>query len=147
MSVAAKDVLETAIIEALGKYRYCSLGTVEDHRPKVRYMALQHDGLRIYLASNKRTHKVEELRVNPNAYLLLGYEGQWPTDLIEIDGSCTMSDDKELRHRVWRDDLKHWFSGPDDPELVVLSIQPRRIEYTPAGGQRHVWESDTIVRP
>lgn len=67
--------LEQLIIKALDDNKFGSFGTIEEgNKPKVRYMAIFHEGLKIYLATNRKTHKVEELSDNPNAFVLLGYE-------------------------------------------------------------------------
>jgi general stress protein 26 len=131
--------LEASIAEAIGRHDYCSFGTIEGDRPKVRYMAIAHEGLKIYLASDRKTHKVEELKGNPNVYLLLGYNGQWPSEVIEVEGTCAIASDATLRRRVWREELKPWLSGPDDPDYVVLDVTPSRIEWTPPGGDRRIW--------
>ena len=136
-----REELERLISGAMDKHRYCSFATVEGNRPKARYMALFHDGLRIHLATDRRTQKVEELEANPNVYLLFGFEGKWPTELVEIEGRASVSGDESLRRKVWNDELKMWFDGPDDPNYVILDIAPIRIEYTGKERERHIWEA------
>ncbi len=133
--------LEDGIAEAIGRHEYCSFGTVEGDRPKVRYMAIAHEGLKLYLASDRKTHKVEELQNNKNVYLLLGYNGQQPSEVIEIEGTCTLSSDESLRRQVWREALKPWLSGPEDPDYVVLEVTPARIEWTVPGAARRIWSA------
>ncbi|PZD94622.1 general stress protein [Paenibacillus sambharensis] len=137
-----KKELEARISAALDRHQYCSLGTVEGNRPKVRYMALFHEGLNIHLATSRKTQKVDELEANPNVYLLFGYDGSWPSDVVEIEGTCSISKDESLRAKVWREDLKHWFYGPDDPDYVILDIDPVRIEFTEKGSERRIWERE-----
>ncbi|MFC4775526.1 pyridoxamine 5'-phosphate oxidase family protein [Paenibacillus sp. GCM10023252] len=133
--------LEKEIIEALGRHRYGSLATIEGDKPKARYMAIFHDGLQVYLATNRKTHKVEELQDNPHAFLLFGHEGTGPDEIVELQGTVQITKDETLRHKLWNDELKPWFEGPDDPDYVILNITPSRIEYTGQDQKRKVWEA------
>lgn len=132
--------LEQIISEALDRHKFGSLATVEQNKPKARYMAVFHDGLKVHLATNRKTHKVEELKQNPNAFLLLGFDGTGPKELIEIEGTVHITKNDELRKSLWNDEMKQWFDGPDDPNYVILDIQPSRIEYTGKDQERHIWE-------
>ncbi|MEW4371167.1 pyridoxamine 5'-phosphate oxidase family protein [Paenibacillus kandeliae] len=131
---------EQAIVKALSNNPFCAFGTVEDNKPKVRYMALYNEGLNIHLATDRKTHKVEELEQNPNCYLLLGYEKGGNNEVVEVQATATVSDNAELKQRVWKDNFTQWFSGPDDPDYVVLDIKPQTIEYTDQDGNKQTWQ-------
>lgn len=133
--------LEQKIIKALENNKFGSLGTVENDKPKVRYMAIFNDGLNIHLATNRKTHKVEELQSNPNISLLLGYEMGGTNEVVEIEGICEITKNDQLRQQVWNDELKPWFDGPDDPNYVILNVTPTRIEYTAQGSDPLVWKA------
>ena len=47
--------------------------------------------MNIHLATNRRTHKVEELENNPNVSLLLGYEAGGSKEVVEIEGTCEVT--------------------------------------------------------
>ncbi|MBO2945874.1 pyridoxamine 5'-phosphate oxidase family protein [Paenibacillus sp. F411] len=132
--------LEKKIAEALNHNKFCSFATVEGNKPKVRYMALFHDGVNLHLATDRKTHKVEELEENPNVYVLAGYEEGGSKDVIELQGIARVTKQEQLRNELWNEDFKRWFSGPDDPDYVILEIEAQRIEYTPHGGELQVWE-------
>lgn len=133
--------LERMIIKALDDNKFGSFGTIEaGNKPKVRYMAVFHDGLNIYLATSRKTHKVEELKDNPNAFLLLGYEQGGGKDVLEIEATVDVTKDEGLRSKVWNKSLEEWFSGPDDPEYVILELTPTRIEYIGKDKQHGVWQ-------
>ncbi|ANF95371.1 pyridoxamine 5'-phosphate oxidase family protein [Paenibacillus bovis] len=131
--------VEQSIVKALEENRFCAFGTVENNKPKVRYMAVYNEGLNIHLATDRKTQKVDELEQNPNCYLLLGYEKGGNNEVIEIEATCAVSTNDELKQRVWKDEFKNWFSGPDDPDYVVLDITPQTIEYTDKEGQKQTW--------
>ncbi|KAF6560579.1 pyridoxamine 5'-phosphate oxidase family protein [Paenibacillus sp. EKM202P] len=134
-----RSQLEQAIVKALDNNKFCSLGTVEGGKPKVRYMALFNVGMNIHLATDRKTHKVEELKENPNAYLLLGYEVGGTKEVLEVEATVQVTADEGLRKQVWNDSLKKWFSGPDDPDYVILDVNPTRIEYVGQQTERQVW--------
>lgn len=123
-----KKDLEVRIIRAIDNNKFCSLATVENGKPKQRYMAIFNDGFNIYLGTNRKTHKVEELEGNPFVSLLLGYEAVNSKEIVEIEGTCKISEDDDLRKKVWNDDFKKWFKGSNDPDFVVLDITPTRIQ-------------------
>lgn len=133
--------LESKIMKALDTHRIAAFATIEGNRPKARYMAVFHDGLKIYLASDRQTHKVEELKENPNVYLLLGYDGNWPKEVVEIQGLAEVTKNDSLREKFWSEKFKRWFDGPNDPNYVILEISPSRIEYTGEDRERQVWSS------
>ncbi|WP_342563989.1 pyridoxamine 5'-phosphate oxidase family protein [Paenibacillus sp. FSL R7-0345] len=134
--------LEQTIIKTLDDNKFGSFGTIEaGNKPKVRYMAVFHDGLNIYLATNRKTHKVEELQDNPNAFLLLGYEQGGGKDVLEIEARASVTKDDSLRSKVWNKSLEEWFKGPDDPDYVILELTPTRIEYMGKNKEHGVWQS------
>jgi general stress protein 26 len=138
--------LEQTIIKALDDNKFGSFGTIEaGNKPKVRYMAVFHDGLNIYLATNRKTHKVEELKDNPNAFLLLGYEAGGGKDVLEIEAAVAVTKDENLRSKVWNKELEQWFTGPDDPDYVILELTPTRIEYAGKNKVHGVWKSPAAV--
>ena len=134
--------LEQNIIKALDDNKFGSFGTIEaGNKPKVRYMAVFHDKLNIYLATNRKTHKVEELKENPNAFLLLGYEAGGGKDVVGIEATVDISKDDDLRSKIWNKELEKWFKGPDDPDYVILELTPTRIEYESKDHKYEVWEA------
>ncbi|CAH1213647.1 General stress protein 26 [Paenibacillus auburnensis] len=138
--------LEQTIIKALDDNKFGSFGTIEaGNKPKVRYMAVFHDGLNIYLATNRKTHKVEELKDNPNAFLLLGYEKGGGKDVLEIEARVAVTKDDSLRSKIWNKSLEEWFKGPDDPDYVVLELEPTRIEYMGKNKEHGVWQAGASV--
>ncbi|MFS0836712.1 pyridoxamine 5'-phosphate oxidase family protein [Paenibacillus sp. 1P03SA] len=133
--------LEQQIVSVLDKNEICSFGTVENEKPRVRYMALFHEELTIYLATSRKTDKVEELQDNPHVHILVGFDGKPSSDILQIEATGSVSTDESLREKVWRDDFKEWFDGPHDPEYVILKIVPSRIEYYSGKSEPQVWQA------
>ncbi|WP_379128113.1 pyridoxamine 5'-phosphate oxidase family protein [Paenibacillus sp. sgz500958] len=136
--------LEQKIIKTLDDNKFGSFGTIEaGNKPKVRYMAVFHEGLNIYLATNRTTHKVEELQANPHTFLLLGFEQGGSKDVLEIEATAAVTKDESLRAKVWNKDLEPWFDGPEDPDYVILELTPTRMEYVGKNKEHAVWERQT----
>lgn len=105
-----------------------TMATVEANKPFSRYMTFTHDDFTLYTATSKKTEKVDELENNPNTHILLGYNDDGFGDaFVEVSGTVTMSDDKELKNKIWNDHMKSWFDGPEDPNLIILVIKPSSI--------------------
>ena len=105
-----------------------TLATIKEYKPHSRYMTFFNDEFTLYTATSKQTQKVDELEQNPNAHILLGYEGEGIGDsFLEIEGQMSLRDDQELIDKVWNEHLNGWFDGPEDPNLIILAITPTRV--------------------
>ncbi|MCZ8523124.1 MULTISPECIES: pyridoxamine 5'-phosphate oxidase family protein [Paenibacillus] len=132
--------LEGQIVSVLDANGVCSFGTVSGNQPRVRYMALLHEGLTIYLATNSKTDKVDELKENDNVFVLVGYDGQKSDRILQIAAKAEVCEDRSLREKLWNDKFEAWFKGPHDPEYVILKIVPSRIEFYDGSTDVQVWE-------
>lgn len=130
--MTAKDTVQKILDENM----VGTMATVENKKPHSRYMTFMSDGLTLYTATNKKTEKVDELEENPYTHILLGYEGEGYGDaFVEYSGHVTISDDESLKEKIWNDHMKSWFDGPNDPNLVILKIEPTGIRLMNKSGQ------------
>nr|WP_306433031.1 pyridoxamine 5'-phosphate oxidase family protein [Paenibacillus sp. J31TS4] len=130
MLVLTRQELETKIQEAVRSNQACAFATIEGNKPKVRYMMLFQDGMTLYMATDRKSHKVDELEANPHVSLVAGYDGTWTSPVLELEGTARVSDDPSLKQRFWSDELfRKYFEGPDDPDYVLLEVKPTRILY------------------
>ncbi|MRH43751.1 general stress protein [Aquibacillus halophilus] len=114
--------------QILSKNKIGTLSTVRKDKPYSRYMTFFNENFTLYSATDKRTHKVEDLKTNNNVHILIGYNLEGLTDsYLEIEGKAEVTDSTELKHKLWNDDLKPWFDGVDDPSYTVLKINPEEI--------------------
>ncbi|OPH56600.1 general stress protein [Paenibacillus ferrarius] len=132
--------LEDQISKVLDANPICSFGTIDGKKPKVRYMALFHEGLKLYLATNSKTDKVDEIKENPNVHILVGYDGKRSSDILQVEATADICSDNSLREKLWENSFKEWFKGPHDPEYIVLEITPSSIEYTSGHDKPRVWK-------
>ncbi|UFT99701.1 pyridoxamine 5'-phosphate oxidase family protein [Radiobacillus kanasensis] len=124
-----KQQLEEKVQQILDKNQIGTLASIKDNKPFSRYMTFFHEeGFHLYSATDKDTHKVEDLQENDQVHILIGYENKGLNDTyLEIEGKAKVKDSNDVKQMVWNDDLEPWFEGPDDPNYVVLDITPSEI--------------------
>lgn len=128
--------LKEAALKILNDSYVGVLATVTENKPHSRYMTFFNKDFTLYTATSKKTQKVDEIEENPHAHILLGYEGEGFGDtFLEIEGEMSEHDDRSVLKDLWNDHLSGWFSGPDDPNLVILSIKPDRMRLMNKKGQ------------
>ncbi|WP_153722409.1 pyridoxamine 5'-phosphate oxidase family protein [Sporosarcina cascadiensis] len=130
--MTAKDTVKKILDESF----IGTMATVDNNKPYTRYMTFMNDGLTLYTPTNKKTEKVDELKDNPYTHILLGYDGEGFGDaFVEYLGRVSISSDEGLKEKIWNDQMKNWFEGPDDPNLVILKIEPESIRLMNKKGQ------------
>lgn len=106
-----------------------SMATVTDNKPHSRYMTFHHKDLKLYTATNRVTDKVDEIEENPYTHILLGYEGEGlGDDYVEYTGKAAVNNSSELKKQLWNGYMEKIFDGPEDPNYVVLEIEPVHIQ-------------------
>lgn len=104
------------------------MATVKGNKPHVRYMTFYNEDLVLYTPTSKDTDKAEELAENPHTHILIGYDGEGYGDsYVDYAGNVTIKEDTDLKNKLWNDHMAVWFSGPDDPNLIILKIEPTEI--------------------
>ncbi|WP_064094361.1 pyridoxamine 5'-phosphate oxidase family protein [Rossellomorea aquimaris] len=120
--------IKQQILGVLEESKVGTLATVKNNKPHSRYMTYYHDDLTLYTPTSKDTHKTDEIDDNPNVHILLGYEGRGYGDtFVEIEGKASIEDSSEYKEKLWNEHLKKWFEGPNDPNYIVLKIEPTLI--------------------
>ncbi|MCW4643609.1 pyridoxamine 5'-phosphate oxidase family protein [Bacillus safensis] len=132
----SQEELKQKVLNLLDEQKVGTLATVEQDKPHTRYMTFFHEDLTLYTPTSKETHKAEEIEKNPNVHILIGYSGEGFGDTYaEIAGTATLTDDPELIDRLWSDEMEKWFKGKEDPNLVILKIEPTSIRYMNEGSR------------
>ncbi|QTM98005.1 general stress protein [Sediminibacillus dalangtanensis] len=105
-----------------------TMATVKDDKPFSRYMTFFNEEFTLYTATDKDTHKVEDIDKNNRVHILLGYKGEGLEDAyLEIEGTAAIKESNDIKKKIWNDKLEAWFEGPDDPDYIVLEIKPSEI--------------------
>ncbi|AMM96252.1 pyridoxamine 5'-phosphate oxidase family protein [Bacillus pumilus] len=132
----SQEELKQKVLNLLDEQKVGTLATVEQDKPHTRYMTFFHEGLTLYTPTSKETHKADEIEKNSNVHILIGYSGEGFGDTYaEIEGTATLTDDPELIDRLWSEEMEKWFKGKDDPNLVILKIDPTSIRYMNEGSR------------
>lgn len=134
----AKFAMEHEVAKILDHHEYAAVAMVENQKPRLRRMPKYNKGLSIYLVTDRKSQACDpEIRIPVS--LLVGYEAGDSCEAVEIDGSLTVNKEEALRGQIWREEFSADFSGPDDPDYVILQIKPIRVEYTDKEGRKHEW--------
>ncbi|TAN38298.1 MAG: hypothetical protein EPN25_14125 [Nitrospirae bacterium] len=136
--------LKERIYEAGKDLQLINFATItEDGRPWVRYVVGKADKDLVFrFCTNKDTKKVREIRKNPNVHISMGAENlETAKNWLQVAGTAEVSVDKAERDAFWFDELKNYFSGPDDPGYCIVIVRPSRIEFGTMGSMTpEVWE-------
>lgn len=131
------QAIEKKIREILTRPRLAVLATVTaEGLPWCRYViATPTADYTIRFASFLSSRKVEHIRRRNTVHLTLGVDSlKHMGNYLQIAGTATVLSDHETRHGYWKDQLKQYFSGPDDPDYCVVEIQPQTIEHVSMEG-------------
>jgi len=128
--------LKQKIFETIREPLLASLGTItEDGKPWVRYvMTTGNEDLTLRFATFLNSRKVAQIRKTPDVHLTCGVTDiQSMQPYLQIQGRAEILTDETDRHGYWKDELRRYFSGPDDPNYCVVRVTPSRIEYMSPG--------------
>jgi general stress protein 26 len=131
--MASPQGLKEKILAKLTGPTLCALATVtEDGKPWVRYVILSADkNLTLWGATFASFRKVAQIRKKPEVHLVTGAKDlETAESYLQIQARAEILTDAESKKAMWNDYLKNIFSGPDDPNYVVIKITPYRIEYS-----------------
>ncbi|WP_393960078.1 pyridoxamine 5'-phosphate oxidase family protein [Priestia megaterium] len=129
--------VKNQILSVLDDYTIGTLATIQDGKPYSRFMMFFHEDFMLYTATNKDTHKVEELEKNPYVHILLGYDGQgWSDPHVEVEAKVNVETNEELKKKFWNEKLKEWIKSPDDPNYLLLQLTPERMRYFDKAGSK-----------
>ncbi len=115
----------------------------EDGKPWVRYVMARADSdLAFRFCTHLSSRKVAQIKKTRDVHISLGVTSlETAKNWLQIQGIAEVSTDRAELDSFWFDDLKNYFSGPDDPEYCVVIIRTTRIEFGTMGSVTpEVWE-------
>lgn len=135
--------LEAKIRRILEKPQTAALATIGDHgAPWVRYVTVRAEkDFILHFCTGRSTRKAGQILANPQVHLTCG-NLQPPDDsaYLQIAGRAEIRSDPATRAKYWQDDWSRYFSGPDDPDYVMVFVTPSAIEYNaPRALKPEVW--------
>jgi len=137
--------LEEKIRKILADTQLALFATVtSEGKPWVRYvMARGGEDLSIRFATFLGSRKVAQVKGNPEVHMTLGVTSlETAKDYLQIQARAEVSTGEKERKAFWRDELKAYFKGVDDPEYAIVIVRPYRIEFMAMGSMEpEVWEA------
>jgi general stress protein 26 len=127
-AIAPREVhqLATKVIE---EDRFPFLATIDGDQPRLRPVSpVKTDGFTIYVANLRSYHKTAEIAANPKVELCYLDSGH---NQVRITGVAEVVRDAEVLQEIWDTNalLRQYLGSPDNPELIVYRISPRRVRY------------------
>ena len=90
--------------------------------------ASSFDGKRVWFFTEADSPKVAEIARHPKVNL--AYASSDRNTYVSLAGTAEVNRDRRRIGRLWTDAMKAFFpNGKDDPNLVLLEVQVRSIEY------------------
>jgi general stress protein 26 len=86
---------------------------------------------KIWFATQRDSGKVHELKDDDHVYLGYSKSGEY----VSVSGRARIVKDSQKAKDLWSPLWKNWFSGPDDPNLMLLEITPETAEYWDSGSK------------
>ncbi len=132
------------IIEMLQPAQLCCFATITtEGKPWVRYVFCEGKGdMTIRFATFSNSRKVAQIRNNSEVHLTCGAAA--PADMkpyLQIQGRAEFCTDTAERNGFWKESLKNYFQGPNDPNYGVVVVTPYRIELcSPGSPEPLVWD-------
>lgn len=128
-----RGLLKKKILKVIGGMRLASLATVRDNKPWVRFVVSYNDDLILYISTFASSRKVKQIKKNPDVHLTIGGSlANLKAPYVQVAGKANIRNDASIRQRCWHKYMNKYYSGPDDPEYVVLEVKPQIIEYMDA---------------
>lgn len=118
------------------------VSVAQDDSLHARPMAIaESDGAMLRFATSNRSAKTAEVALHPRVSVVMQGDGAY----LAISGAARIIDDRKRARLLWQPGWKVWFpGGPDDPQLVLIEIDPERAEYWDRTGARRLeflWEA------
>ena len=136
--------LKPKILDVIGKPQLMPLATLTpEGKPWVRFVVgMGLPDLTIRFVTGLQSRKVAQIGANPEVHLAAGAaSAESMSPYVQIVGTAEVTTDQDERNRMWTDQLKEYFSGPEDPNYCVVIVTPRLIEYMgPEQMTPQVWE-------
>ena len=136
--------IQQRILDIVRNPHLSSFATItEDGKPWVRYvLASATEDLTIRFATSTDTRKVAQIRKNREVHLTSGITDPASAQAyVQIQGTAEFVTDQAERDEFWHDELKNYFSGPQDPHYGIVIIKPYRIElYTMGEHAPQIWQ-------
>lgn len=128
LSTPERDVLLSVAREYIQTVRYCALITVDNNgQPHVRAMDpfLPDENMIVYLGTNPKSRKVQEIRNNPR--ITLYYSDNKGEGYVAIIGAAILIDDPREKAVWWKKEWNEFYKDQKESYLLIKVI-PKKLE-------------------
>lgn len=123
-----QENLKSIAREIIAESTHCNLITVDDEgRPRVRVMdafAPEND-FTVWLATNPRSRKVEQIKSNPNATLY--YLTPDRMSYVMIQGVAEIVNDVDKKNEYWKEGWESFYLDKSK-DMILIKVSPRWME-------------------
>ncbi|MBI2389255.1 MAG: pyridoxamine 5'-phosphate oxidase family protein [Deltaproteobacteria bacterium] len=85
------------------------------------------DDARVWFATTDHSPKIRE--ITGDAAVAVVCHRSSDEAWISVSGHARLVRDRQRAHAMWSPGLQAWFSGPDDPALLLIEVVPTHAEY------------------
>lgn len=121
--------------ELVSKFRTAMFVTrghdVALHGRPMAVAQVEEDGT-LWFLTGLDTPKMSEITAHPDALVCMQNGNQFLT----VNGHIEIVTDRSKVHELWNEAFRVWFNGKDDPDIVLLRVDPRMGEYWDQSGLR-----------
>ncbi|HEV7879237.1 pyridoxamine 5'-phosphate oxidase family protein [Bradyrhizobium sp.] len=120
--------------ELMQKIGFAMLVTRDGDKLRARPMSayIERDNNAIYLLTDVRRHKDDEIARNPNVNLAFADAGS--QKYVSVSGTALVSNDRAKIKALFSTPAKAWWDSADDPNIRVLKISPEEAEFWDSPG-------------
>lgn len=84
----------------------------------------------IWFLTSMSSPKVDELTKDPHTLVVLAESSRY----LSITGTATVLRDSVKARQLWSESNRVWFKSADDPDLVLVRVDPQWAEYWDQSG-------------
>ncbi|OGT06150.1 MAG: hypothetical protein A2X78_02065 [Gammaproteobacteria bacterium GWE2_37_16] len=126
---------------------FASFATItEDNKPWVRYVSVIYnpEDMSLRFATSLNSRKVKQITKNQEVHLTYGaIEPGKCGSYLQIQGVAKFTQNQAERDAIWNPHLAEYFKGKNDPNYVVVIIEPKLIEfYAPGVFEPKIWKKE-----
>jgi general stress protein 26 len=114
-------------------------------KPHARPMQIAEvdDTGEVYFATSMDSAKLRDIETDPQIMVVM----QEGSTYISLAGAAYPSTDRALIDRLWSEAWQVWFpEGKDDPNIVILRVEPEEAEYWDNSGAGGISYAMTAIK-
>lgn len=119
-----------ALVKLIDSQDTCTLMTVDENGvPLARPMANSNTGksVDLWFATSAASNKVRHVNANGMVGIYVYNPETWQYASIMCEAEVVTCE--ETRAEFWEDEFTNWWSGPDDPDYVLLKCTAKSVVF------------------